>query len=49
MNSIKSPDYRITPKLNCYGTKTRAELSGSYLKQDKIVYSWENSKYLHCL
>ena len=39
INSTKTPDYGITPKLNYYGTKTRVELNGSYLKQDKITYT----------
>ena len=39
INSIKTSDYGITPKLNYYGTKTRVELNGSYLKQDKITYT----------
>ena len=29
INSIKTPDYGITSKLNCYGTKTRVEFNGS--------------------
>ena len=38
INSIKTPNYIITPKLNYYGTKTRVEFNGSCLKQDKITY-----------
>ena len=37
INSIKTPNYIITPKLNYYGTKTRVEFNGSCLKQDKII------------
>ena len=39
LNSIKTSDYGITPKLNYYGTKARAEFNGSCLKQDKITYT----------
>ena len=39
INSIKTLDYGITPKLNYYGTKTRVEFNGSCSKQDKITYS----------
>ena len=37
VNSIKTSDYRITPHLSYYGTKTREELNGSCLEQDKIT------------
>ena len=37
INSIKTPNYIITPKLNYYGTKTRVEFNGSCLKQNKIT------------
>ena len=39
--SIKPPatsDYKLNPKVNYYGTKTRLEFRGSCLKQDKIVF-----------
>ena len=39
INSIKTPDYGITPKLNYYGTKTRVEFNRSCLKLDKITYT----------
>ena len=39
INSIKTLDYGITPKLNYYGTKTRVEFNGSSLKQDKMTYN----------
>ena len=39
INSIKTLDYGITPKLDYYGTKTRVEFNGSCLKQDKITYA----------
>ena len=41
INSIKTPDYGITPKSNYYGTKTRVEFNESCLKQDKIRYTHE--------
>ena len=41
INSIKMPDYGISPKLNYYGTKTRVEFNRSCLKQDKIMYKKE--------
>ena len=40
--SIKTPttsDNSLTPALSYYGTKTRAEFTGSCLKQPKIPYS----------
>ena len=39
INSIKTSDYGITPKLNYYGTKTRVEFNGSCLKHDKITHT----------
>ena len=39
INSIKTPDFGITPKLNDYGTKTRVEFNGSCLEQDRITYT----------
>ena len=39
INSIKTSDYGITPKLNYYGTKTRVEFNGSCLKQDKVTFN----------
>ena len=40
--SIKPPttsDNSLTPSLNYYGTKTRVEFTGSFLKQSKISYT----------
>ena len=40
--SIKPPttfDNSLTPKLNYYGTKTRAKFTGSCLKQSTISYT----------
>ena len=38
-NSIIAANYKITPELSCYGTKTRVEFYGSCLKQDKVTYN----------
>ena len=38
INSIKTHNHRITPKLNYYGTKTRVEFNGSCSKQNNITY-----------
>ena len=35
--SITASDYKITPELSFYGTKTRVEFNGSSLKQDKVT------------
>ena len=39
INSIKTPNYTITPNINYYGTKTRVEFNGSCLKQDKVTFN----------
>ena len=39
INFITASNYGITPLLDYYGTKASVELSGSYLKQDKITYT----------
>ena len=31
-------DYKLNPELSFFGTKTKAEFNGSYLKQYKITY-----------
>ena len=41
LDSITASNYKITPKLSFYGTKTREELNGSCLKQDKVTYNHE--------
>ena len=33
--------YSVTPNLNYYGTKTKVEFDGSYLKQDKVTFNQE--------
>ena len=38
INSIKTTNHTITPKLSFYGTKAIAEFNGSCLEQDKIVF-----------
>ena len=39
INSIKTPNHSITPNLDYYGTKTRAEFNGSCLKQDSVTFN----------
>ena len=39
INSIKTPNYSITPSLDYYGTKTRVEFNGSCLKQDSVTFN----------
>ena len=39
IKSIKTPDHSITPNLDCYGAKTRAEFNGSYLKQESVTFN----------
>ena len=50
--SIKPPatyDNSLTPTLNYYGNKVMVKLTGSCLKQPKILYTQHNSKNLDCL
>ena len=35
--SITASNYKITPELSFYDTKTRVEFNGSCLKQDKVT------------
>ena len=39
IDSITTSNNKITPELNFYGSKTRAEFSGSCLKQGKVTYN----------
>ena len=39
LDSITASNYKITPELSFYGTKTRVEFNGSCLKQDKVIYN----------
>ena len=39
LNSITASNYKITPELSFYGTKTRVEFNESCLKQDKVTYN----------
>ena len=41
LDSITVYNYKITPELRFYGTKTKVELNGSCLKQDKVTYNLE--------
>ena len=38
LNSNTASNYKITPELSFYATKTRVEFNGSCLKQDKVTY-----------
>ena len=38
-DSITASNYKITPELSHYGTKTGAKFNGSCLRQDKVTYS----------
>ena len=39
LDSFTASNYKITPELSFYGTKTRVEFNGSCLKQDKVTYN----------
>ena len=39
INSITASNYSVTPFLDYHDTKTRVEINGSCLKQDKITYT----------
>ena len=39
LDSITAFNYKITPELSVYGTKTKVEFNGSCLKQDKVTYN----------
>ena len=39
LNSNTASHYKITPEFRFYGTKTKVELNGSCLKQDKVTYN----------
>ena len=38
-NDNAASKYNISPELSYYGTRTREELNGSCLKQDKVTYN----------
>ena len=39
LDSITASNYKLTPELSFYGTKTKVEFNGSCLKQDKVTYN----------
>ena len=41
LDSISASNYKITPELSFYCTKTRVEFNGSFLKQDKVTNNHE--------
>ena len=47
LNSITASNYKITPELSFYGTKTRVEFNGSCLKQSKVTYNHEKIVNIH--
>ena len=40
LDSITASNYKITPELSFYGTKTRVEFNGSCLKQNRVTYNY---------
>ena len=40
LDSITASNYKVTPELSFYGTKTRVEFNGSCLKQDKVTLNY---------
>ena len=38
LDANTASNYKITPELSFYGTKTRVEFNGSCLKQDRVTY-----------
>ena len=47
LNSNTASNYKITPELSFYDTKTRVLFNGSCLKQDKVTYSYEKIVNIH--
>ena len=43
INSIQTSNHSITPNLDYYVTKARAEFNGSCLKQDKVTFNHEKA------
>ena len=41
LDSITASNYKITPELSFYSTKTKVEFNGSCLKQEKVTYNHE--------
>ena len=39
LDSVTASNYKITPELGFYGTKTKVAFNGSCLKQDKVTYN----------
>ena len=39
LDSITASNHKIAQKLSLYGTKTKLELNGSFLKQNKVTYN----------
>ena len=41
IKSIATSNYKITPQLSYYGTKTKVKFNGSCLKEDKAKFNYE--------
>ena len=39
ISSITASNYKVTPNLDYYGTKTMIKFDGSCLKQDKVTFN----------
>ena len=39
INFITASNYKVTPQVSYYGTKTRVEFNGSCLKQDSVTFN----------
>ena len=39
LHSITASNYKITPELSFYGSKTGVEFNGSFLKQDQVTHN----------
>ena len=46
-HSITASNYRITPELSFYGTKTRVDFNGSCLNQDKVTDNYGKIVYIY--
>ena len=47
LDSITASNYKITPELSFYGTKTKVEFNGSCLKQDEVTYNHGKIVYIY--
>ena len=47
LDSITESNYKITPELSFYGSKTRVEFNGNCLKQDKVIYNHRKMAHIY--